>query len=251
MPQSDPPSTTGSAFEIVTPSKSKKTNVKSIIIIAAVFLFLGVAVFLGVYLVQQQQQISEKAAGGPKAQCPAAEACPYPSQPDLLRNCHPGEVDNTPKEYLCQIAGTVRPCGSQQTNYCCPAPGAAWTTNMSVCNSLAAASTSPSPTPNLQTDNNNCGNIGFICSSGKVCQSGQCVAVATPTASPIPTSTIAPLVTQSPVTASPAPTQSPAPASISRTATPVPIPVTGVEWPTILGVGVGVATIIGSILLAI
>ncbi len=214
MPESNSPQqNTGNAFEIVTPSKSKKVNMKSIIIIAAVFLFLGIAVFLGVYLVQQQQNIQEKAA---VTTCPAAEQCPNSKNPNLLQSCHPGESDGSTSDRLCNTAGRVETCGPATTKYCCPAPGAAWTTDMSVCNSLSATAT-PTATP-------------------------------TPTATATATPTIEPLVTQAPTTGSPTPTST---VQAASTASPVPIPVTGVEWPTVLGIGVGAVTIIGSILLAL
>ena len=56
------PSQSGSPFEMVTTSRSKKISPKSLVIVAAVLLFLGISVFLGVYLVQQRQNTTEKAA---------------------------------------------------------------------------------------------------------------------------------------------------------------------------------------------
>lgn len=54
-PQSSP-------FEIVSPIKSRKVNSKSFAIVLVIMVFLGVSVFLGVYLVGQQANVSEKAA---------------------------------------------------------------------------------------------------------------------------------------------------------------------------------------------
>ena len=229
MPEKNPPTLgASSAFEIITPSKSKKTSPKSIIIILLVFVFLAGAIFLGVILVKQNQDVRERAAA---SKCPAAEACPASGQPTLLRNCTPSESDNSPAESLCNQDKRVESCGGVE--YCCPSSGAAWTTNTALC---AVLSPSPSPTS---------------------------TATASPTAAP--TETIEPLVVQSPTpsptstaTATASPTAS-ATATATTTAnatakaasTPVPIPATGTGWPTYLGAGVGIIVIIASILLAL
>lgn len=52
----------GSPFEIVTTSKPKKFNARSLIIVLIAVVFLGVSVFLGVYLVGQRTNVEQKAA---------------------------------------------------------------------------------------------------------------------------------------------------------------------------------------------
>ena len=128
MPENNPPTPgASSAFEIVTPSKSKKGSAKSLIIILLVIVFLAGAIFLGVTLVRQNQNIAEKAA---VQQCPAAEACPASGGIHLL-NCTPAESDGSPSDSLCGsgFLGRVEPCGG--TQYCCN--GSTWTVNMSAC----------------------------------------------------------------------------------------------------------------------
>lgn len=56
IPQQDSP------FEIVTPQKPKKLTAKNAVLIAVVLLFLGISVFLGVYLVGKQTNVEQKAA---------------------------------------------------------------------------------------------------------------------------------------------------------------------------------------------
>jgi hypothetical protein len=63
--------------------------------------------------------------------CPGAQACPNPSNKNLLQNCTPPDSDGTPKDTLCNEAGMIRPCGGK--NYCCPTAGGAWTTDMTKC----------------------------------------------------------------------------------------------------------------------
>lgn len=227
---------TSNAFEIVTPSKSKKTNLKNLIIVAAVFIFLGAAVFLGVYLVQQQQNIQEKAA---PSLCPAAEQCPNSKNPNLLQSCHPGESDGSTRDSFCNKAGRVETCGSLSTKYCCPAPGAAWTRDMTVCNSLKTPTPSPkptlTPTPTLNPSPSVVPTVSPTLAPTSTPKSS---ATPTPTAK---SSTSTPTITPTPTSTS----------SINLTPTPVPIPETGIEWPTVFGIIVGVGTIIGSILLAL
>lgn len=146
------------------------------------------------------------------SQCPAIEACPVSGQPNLLRNCHPAGTDGAPTESLCDTIGRVATCGAAGTSYCCPTVGGAWTKDMTVCNSLAQASLTLSPTP-------------------------------IPTPTPTPTTSVSPTAT---------PTPTPTSTAISSpTATPRSIPVSGVDWPTVAGIGVGAAAIILSILIAL
>lgn len=145
MPENNPPIPgASSAFEIVTPSKSKKTSSKSIIIILLVFVFLAGAIFLGVTLVRQNQNIAEKAV---VSQCMEAQECPT-SDGTLLRNCVPPEGDNSPAESICSAANAnrIESCGG--TSYCCN--GSAWTTSMTACavaTATATATASPTATP--------------------------------------------------------------------------------------------------------
>jgi len=199
MPNQSENSASSSPFEMVTSKKSGKGGRKGIVIAIVIAVFLILSVVAGVLLVRQQQNIQEKAAAD---LCPGAGACPVSGQPDLLRNCNPGNTDGTPQEYSCSNIGNVgviSTCGTQ--SFCCPSLGASWTTDLTLC-----AVATPSPT-------------------------------AMATATPLATASATPTATAS--------------ATPEVSATPRAIPVTGTDWPTILGVGVGAAAIIGAVLLAI
>lgn len=67
------------------------------------------------------------------------EQCP--GKDGVLRNCTPPEADGTSSDSLCNSKGRVETCGTSQ--YCCPAAGGKWTTDMSACK----ATGKPRPTP--------------------------------------------------------------------------------------------------------
>jgi hypothetical protein len=214
MPENVP---AGSPFEIVTSNKSKKIGTRSIIIVICIVVFLILGIVAGVVLVQQQQNISKKAQAN---LCPGAEACPLLGQPTLLRNCNPANSDGTPQEISCSNIGNVgqmSTCGSQR--FCCPSLGASWTTDLTLC-----AVATPTPAVTMTP-----------------------FATATPSSTPIGLGSGGLFATAS---ATPTPTAS-ASATPRALATPREIPVTGTDWPTILGVGIGAFAIIGAILLAI
>lgn len=71
----------------------------------------------------------------------------------------------------------------------------------------------------------------------------------TPTATPTGTPTATPTGTATP-TATPTHTTTPT-ASGTPTPTPPTLPRSGTDWPTIVGVGVGILTILGSLILAL
>ena len=109
--------------------KGGKSNWKIIgAIIGIVVLALGI--IAGILLVRQQQDIREKAQ---IASCtdPTVEQCPVAGSPNILRNCHPPEANNSPVESLCDSEGKISFCGDK--NYCCPSVGGSWTTDMSQC----------------------------------------------------------------------------------------------------------------------
>lgn len=58
-----------------------------------------------------------------KEQCPGTDG--------VLRNCHPPEADGSSSDSLCNFKGRVEFCGTR--NYCCPAAGGKWTTDMTAC----------------------------------------------------------------------------------------------------------------------
>lgn len=134
-------------FEMVTPPAKKQLGSTGVIIAVLVVVLLGLGIFFGVRLVQQNQNVAERAQ---TVACPQAEECPVAADSTHLRNCTPPEADNSPDEQVCDTAGKVGTCGG--TQYCCPSAGGTWDTNMSAC---AAATTPPS------SGTVTCSNSGF------------------------------------------------------------------------------------------
>jgi len=192
-------------FAMVTSNKSSKVTKKGMIVGSIVVIFLAISIVAGVFLVQRQQNISEKASTSVSL-CPAAEACPVAGEADLLRSCTSIGSDSAPQEISCSSisnVGVITTCGTK--SYCCPSLGASWTSDISLCST-------PSPTPTISAN-----------------PSATASAVASASATPKGSAT----------------------ASATPKATPREIPVTGTNWPTIAGAGVGILVIIGAILLAI
>lgn len=182
-----------------------KTNWKVIgAIIGIVVLAFGVVA--GIVLVRQQQNISEKAAVSCVEQCPGTDG--------VLRNCHPPESDGSSDDSSCSFK-RVEFCGTR--NYCCPAAGGAWTTDLTACATPTATATSTSTATATSTSTT--------------------IATATSTSSSKATATST--------------TKASSTATTKATATAVPVPVTGVEWPTIVGGGFGVIMILISLSLAL
>ena len=217
---SDPNPVT-SPFQTVTSKKSGKISTRTIVVTISIVVFLILGVVAGVVLVRQQQDIREKAQ---EDSCPLAQECPVPEKPDLLRVCAPGSDGQAPQDYTCGIAnvGQIVECGGIE--FCCPSNAGVWDSN----------DLTPCMTP-----------------------------VPTPTVTPTPTPTDTPLATETPTatgSATPGATATPTATAASYAtssatpaalATPREIPVSGIDWPSILGVGIGVAAIIGAILLAL
>ncbi|KKR43225.1 MAG: hypothetical protein UT76_C0013G0012 [Candidatus Woesebacteria bacterium GW2011_GWB1_40_12] len=217
-------------FNIVTTTKSDKSIKKGLIIGALVVLFLAISIPAGVYLVRQQQDIREKAEEA--LVCPAAEACPVAGEPALLRSCSSIGSGQAPQDFSCSSisnVGVTASCGA--VSYCCPSLGASWTTDLTLC---ATPSPTPTvtPTPTL---------TATPTATGSATASPSATASATPTtaaaATATPTSAAGLAATATPT------------ANASSSATPMPIPATGTDWPTLVGAGLGILVIIGSILL--
>lgn len=192
-------------------TSGKKTNWKVMGAVIGIVV-LAFGVIAGIVLVRQQQNISEKAATATcKEQCPGTDGNLY--------NCHPTESDGSAAISTCNAAGHVEFCGTK--NYCCPAAGGQWTADMTKC---------ATPTPTA-------------------------TATATPTATPTATATATATATSTSTSKSTATATakatSTATVKASSTATAVPIPVTGVEWPTVVGGGLGIIMILVSLALAI
>ncbi len=96
-----------------------------------------------------------------------------------------------------------------------------------------------------------CGTLSYCCPSLGASWTTDLTLCATATATPTLSPT--PFPTETPTSsASATPTSTASASGTPRaSATPRDIPVTGTDWPTVLGIGIGAAAIIGAILLAI
>ena len=220
-PQNNPTPPAGSPFEIVSPGKSKKVGSKGFVVALVTIGFLLLSVVAGVLLVRQQQNIQEKAYDD--STCPGAEQCPNTNDRTLLQSCHTVDGDGTTTDSLCNGSqiGRKETCGTDTTYYCCN--GTSWTTNMSAC-ATPTTTASPSPTESPSPT-----------ASPRHTASPTASPTVTPTGSSTPTASATATATTVPTTS----------------ATPRPIPETGIEWPTVFGIGVGAAAIIISILVAL
>lgn len=196
-----------------------KTNWKIISAIIGIVV-LSIGVIAGIILVNQQQNISEKASQNNF--CPEAEACP--GSDGVLRNCHPPADDGGPSASLCNRAGRIEFCGTR--NYCCPSVGGAWTPDMTAC-AVVPTATSISTATSTATAS----------STATATSTSKATSTATSTATSKATSTTKSTAT-SKVTA-------------KATATAFPVPETGMSLPTILGTGFGIIMILLSLGLAL
>ena len=236
----------------VTPNQDNKS--RYLIIGGIILAILAIGGLASLFLVQQPQDTRQQAA-----QC--VEQCP--GNDGILRSCTPPEADGSSNDSICSARGRVESCGG--VDYCCPAPGGTWTTNMTAC---ATPTPEPSPTevPGLcssdsvascrtldpgdscNTDGGECTTDGTTGEDEKdICT---CVEPVTPTPTQEPTAT--PQPTSEPTTAPTAgptsePTTAPttAPTSSATTAPtqpPLPseLPETGpADWLRNLSVGLG------------
>lgn len=240
-------------IKIVGLSNSKpkgKTNWKILGAIIGIVV-LAVGVIAGIFLVRQNQNIQEKAA-----ECSAGGAqCPSTTDPTLLRDCSTGEI--YPNDSICDSVGRVEVCGTNSSNarqFCCPSSGAAWTTNLTLCN-VAATATATSTTHSTATATATA--TATTTTQATVTSISTSHATATSTTRATATATAIATATSTSRSTSTATSTSSSRATAtsvsSRTATPTsaPLPVTGVEWPTMLGIGFGVIMILVSMSLAL
>lgn len=249
MPNSSP-------FEIVTTNKTPKSGGKGVIIALVVILILGVSIALGVMLVNQNQNISERA------------------NEDIIPTATPLPICGT--NLACSgsvVTGATKckqPDPSTTVIYCC---GAGKLIVNGVCSNAtptptASPTPSPSPTPlggGLQcnascTSSSQCqsGSVCYI-SSGTTgfCRNTICVSdtdcicpagSGSPSPSPTPSPTLIGQATNSPT---PRSTATATATAISQVQTsPLPIPETGTSLPTILGAIFGIFVVVGSLILA-
>lgn len=276
----------GSPFEIVTPSKPKKGGAKGLAIILVVLIFLGISIFLGVYLVQQRTSVQEKAAPAtamyvtPSSQTKAPgtnfsfsvnidTSTNFVTGVDVRLKYNPAAIQILSLQQGAGVTNLNQTISNTYDNTAGTVSYAIFTldgtkavngssievlkVNAQVANAAAAGSYSITFDPATAASASQEGqNVLVSKSQGTLIVSGSGASV-TPT--PAPTGTPGATATPAPTsgaTATPVPTSgatdTPAPTS---QATPLPIPVTGTDWPTMLGIALGILTIVGSIVIAI
>ncbi len=236
-----------------TPKTGNKIDKKIIWAIIGV-LVVVIGLVAGILLIKQNQDIREQAS----TNCPAAQQCPVPGNPNLLRNCTPPDADNTPIDSLCNAAGRIEVCGGSQ--YCCPSAGGSWTTNLSLCPQSTATPTSLPTATAMATATA----TATTTATATATATTKATATATSASSPTATATVKPTNTSTSVaktatptttstgsTATAAPTATSTSISQGPTASPVPIPETGMGWPAVVGMVAGLAIIIFSFVLAL
>ncbi len=291
MPDAQQSQTQSSPFEIVSPGKSKKVSPKNIGIVLMILVFLGASIFLGVYLVQQRTNVTQRAAPAtsmyltPSSQTKAAGSnftfsvsidtgtnsvtgvdTRITFDPTVMTvvSLQPGSgvtnLNQTITNTYDNAAGTISYAiftldGSKavqgaaievlKVNATVKAGAAAGTYNIAFDPASAASASQEGQ------------NVLVSKSQGTLVVSAASGSAATPTATATATSTATPTGTG---TATPTPTATATSTSAGATATatpvgtqgtPLPIPVTGTDWPTMLGVGLGIFAVIGAVLLAI
>lgn len=180
---------------------------------------LAVGVISGIVLVRQNQNIEEKAA------CVAS--CVNGSK--QLNNCYQ-TADTNGDASNCNIAGRIEVCGQTATDvkqFCCSTAGGKWSTDLTLC-----PASSPTPTATATATST---------------ATATTVATSTSTSTSKATATSTTRAT----TTAKATSTTKATTTTKSTSTAVPIPVTGVEWPTMLGATVGIIMILASLSLAI
>lgn len=268
---------------IATPGKSKGSKGLIIGIIAVLVLAAGVGV--GIYLVQQSQEIRNQAAAeatcawtvrstdclSTESWCQKDFRC-FPSDKAAQVNCNTTDTPAVLNDRINTACGTgdkgsdtTTICGKTQTwskfdkdlksaNF--PGPYIHQRTEARAYIGAACPETligtggTPSPTPDYNTDPNNCGGTGRVCASGLVCSNGACASPsANPTATAQPTNQ--PTATPNP-TKTPSPTKTPVPTT--RTYIPPSdqgIPQTGTGLPAIIGAGIGIMLLVSAFVLAL
>ncbi len=284
MPQDQKNSAQNSPFEIVSPSKSKKVSPRSFAIVLVILIFLGISVFLGVYLLQQRTNVAEKAAPatamyitpGSQSKAPGSTFT-FSVDIDTSTNSVTGvDARLTFNPAVMQITSLTQGAGATNLNqtitntydntagtisyaiFTLDGTKAIHGSNIEVLKVNAqVASGAAAGSYNIAFDPATAASASQEGQNVLVSKSQGVLIVAAagnnPTATPTPTATA---TSTSQATATPTPTATATDSGATATpvatqSTPLPIPVTGTEWPTYVGVAFGLLTIVGAIILAI
>ncbi len=249
-----------------------------------VLIFLGISVFLGVYLLQQRTNVAEKAAPatamyitpGSQSKSPGSTFT-FSVDIDTSTNSVTGvDARLTFNPAVMQITSLTQGAGATNLNqtitntydntagtisyaiFTLDGTKAIHGSNIEVLKVNAqVASGAAAGSYNIAFDPATAASASQEGQNVLVSKSQGVLIVAAagnnPTATPTPTATA---TSTSQATATPTPTATATDSGATATpvatqSTPLPIPVTGTEWPTYVGVAFGLLTIVGAIILAI
>jgi hypothetical protein len=287
-PQSSP-------FEIVTPNKPKKVSPKNFVILFMILVFVGISVFLGVYLVGQSQNLEESAAPatamyltpGSQTKTPGSTFS-FTVNIDTSTNAVTGidarltfnpnamqivslqqgsgvtNLNQTISNTYDNTAGTISYAiftldGSKavqgsgievlKVNAQVAAGAASGSYNIAFDPASAASASQEGQNVLISKSQGTLivaggtGSNPTPTATATATATGTAQATATPTASATPNATATATATSNTATATATP--------VSTQSSPLPIPVSGTDWPTYLGMAVGIIVIIGSFMLAL
>jgi cell division septation protein DedD len=201
-----------------------KGKIATAIVLLSTFVLAGVAIFTAIRLYQLRQV--SVAPNAPESQPKAAGTetrCGFDETTGQTLSCPQGSTCIQPEVGI--GLGTCR-------------ASAADSGNCELRFTLTTSTGSPTPTPTTTA-------------------TATATATATTTSTPTttPTATTTATATATAVGSTPGPTATAtakaATTNPTSTATPAALPQSGTDWPTVLGIGIGILTIVGSLLLAI
>ncbi len=235
-----------------------KGKIATVIILLATFILAGVAIFTAIRLYQLRQQPVAPNVPSSIPQAASVSSCslsftltvgatstPTPT-PTPVPKCDSSCTASSqcPSGLTCYIftPGTAGYCRNAAclgaVNHCiCPTPTP---TPVPQCNTVC---TSSAGCPSNLTCYIASGAIAGNCRNTACTSESTCICAATPTPTATPTAV---------PTGTPGATSTGTPGGTSGpTAAPPTLPQSGTNWPTVFGIGVGILTIIGSLLLAL
>lgn len=220
-----------------------KGKVATGIVLLSTFVLAGIAIFTAVRLYQLRQ--TSVAPNVPESQPQAADglagsACGFDESTGNNVDCAPGFICDHSQPSTSMGVCRATSCNLNFTITISPTATATAT---------ATPTTTPTTTPTPTTTSggtNSCGGTcgsNSNCNSDLICSNGYC-------RNPSCTGETDCICAASPTTTATATAKS-ATSKPTATATPAALPQSGTDWPTMLGIGIGILTIVGSLLLAI
>jgi hypothetical protein len=243
-----------------------KGKIATAIILLSTFVLAGVAIFTAVRLYQLRQ--TSVAPNVPSSNPKAADGtegatCGFDETTGQTGECAPGFTCVQPEVGIglgtCQSSSTsTNTCSlsfsfTSSTGSPSPTPTATATSTASTSPTPTATATSTvttTPTPTSSGVPNSCGGTcgsNNNCGSDLYCYNGYCRNASCPSETDCTCSgTTGPTATATSTT-----TKTTTSTSTATATTEPTLPQSGTDWPTVLGIGIGILTIVGSLLLAL